>query len=313
MGNTNIIGVYASHCVNRVFLALVAEFVTDFNVIRSNHLFSGCRLINGHAFGRKILALVNHGRELLCNVRPCEFEFFTCFQSKHDTLRIMVNKTDLTVTAVTADTVMLFQKVSKFLVCRLMLLIECRDGLLAMLKAGASHEFIVQSRKTVHTANKQACFVLLLFRSISFLRLFGYKRFGITKQSKLFSLIVISKRLKAEIICFAVSLDLLHNRFIGKQRRIIINRRLIGRSMIRNALICSFRDSFFLVSEVHQIAKIKAFQCREHFIKRTEVLRYRLIPVIFLNNAELFKVSIDLNREHGFLVRCVGKVNVCQI
>ena len=107
-------------------------------------------------------------------------ELLTVLKAECDTLRIVVNEGDLTLTAVSACAVFLFQKIGKLLNCRVLFLIEVLHTELAVNKACAAVDLCGKcfiDLNTVH--NRTFCkFRLWLFGC----RFSRCQRFGITKK-----------------------------------------------------------------------------------------------------------------------------------
>ena len=71
---------------------------------------------------------------------PAVTEFFAVLKRESHSLTVIVNKRDISLTAVTTDTIFLFQEVGKFLSCRVVrlafaLFIELLNSDLAVYKA----------------------------------------------------------------------------------------------------------------------------------------------------------------------------------
>ena len=149
-------------------------------------------------------------------------EFFAVLKRESHSLTVIVNKRDISLTAVTADTVFLFQEVGKFLSCRVIrlafaLFIELLNSDLAVYKACSTVNFSSQRFKHLNTVHNRPRSKL----RFCLIGCFGLYRLGITEQGELFALNVglLPKRNIRLFVC----LYLFDNIIIGKQRSIIVN------------------------------------------------------------------------------------------
>src|SRR5574344_418481 len=95
----------------------------------------------------KVFVAVEKFRRVLSDLIPVKsYRLFAivCSDAKANTFTVVVNETHITVSAMTAYTVFLFQKVCKFLFVRLIPAIEIINTELTIRKATSSHNLITE-------------------------------------------------------------------------------------------------------------------------------------------------------------------------
>ena len=161
----------------------------------------------------------------LCNFRPGEIKCFIAdtillaSDGKLHSFGIMVNREDVAVSSMTACAILVFQKVSKFLIAWVIFLKKFCNAKFTALKSASTHDFLVQFFKTVDICDRFA----ILNRCNGFCRYRRVYRFRFSEQSQLLIfLFSVSKRFELLLIRYK-SKPCIGNGILREQRCIIRN------------------------------------------------------------------------------------------
>src|SRR5574344_2397571 len=123
--------------------------------------------------GSEIFVAVEQLRRVLSDLIPVEvYGLFAilCFYTNTNALAVVVNKTNVTVTTMTANAVFIFQKIGKFLVSRLVLAVIIINAELTVRKAATTHYFISECFNGVCISDDKRSFLLVLLCRLAYYR-----------------------------------------------------------------------------------------------------------------------------------------------